>query len=122
MAFYFKNTYKDIIPPEEDEKRFRDNSICPFFEKQVFVDKARDHCHLICKNRRLAYSKCNGNVTQRQSNFKPFAFHNISTCECHLLFRRLVDTKKDKVKYGNIPKTKEGNLSLTYDCIKINDS
>ena len=35
MAFFFKNTRKDIIMTEEDEEDFRNNSICQFGEKNV---------------------------------------------------------------------------------------
>ena len=34
MAFYFKNTKKDIIMTEENEKDYRINNICRFFEKK----------------------------------------------------------------------------------------
>ena len=33
MAFYFKNTKKDIIMTEEDEEDYRNNNICRFCEK-----------------------------------------------------------------------------------------
>ena len=32
-AFYFKNTKKDIIMTEKDEKNFKNNIICRVFEK-----------------------------------------------------------------------------------------
>ena len=34
MAYYFKNTKKDIIIKEEDEEDYRNNSICRFCEKK----------------------------------------------------------------------------------------
>ena len=78
MTFYFKKTNKDIITTEEDEKVYRTNNICRFCEKNFDCDKVRDHCHLTGKNRGPAHSKCNINVTQDQSNFIPFVFHNFS--------------------------------------------
>ena len=45
MAFYFKNTNKDIIMTQEDEEDFRNNNICRFCEKEILSDKVRDHCH-----------------------------------------------------------------------------
>ena len=33
MAFYFKNTKKDIIMTEEADEDFRNNNICRFCEK-----------------------------------------------------------------------------------------
>ena len=44
MAFYFKNTNKDIIMTQEDED-FKNNNNCRFCEK-IESDKVRDHCHL----------------------------------------------------------------------------
>ena len=48
MAFYFKNTKKDIIKTEEEE-HYRNNNICRFCDKEIIVDKVRDHCHLRSK-------------------------------------------------------------------------
>ena len=96
MTFYFKNTNQDIIMTEEEEEDFRNNNICRFCEKQIESDKFRDHCHLRSKYRGPAHSKCNINVTQKQSNFIPFILHNFSNCDCHMFFKKLVDKKKDK--------------------------
>ena len=34
MAFYFKNTKKDIIMTDEDDEDFKNNNICQFCEKK----------------------------------------------------------------------------------------
>ena len=34
MAFYFKETKKDIIMTQENEEDFKNNNICRFFEKK----------------------------------------------------------------------------------------
>ena len=34
MAFYFKNTKKDIIMTQEDEEDYKNNNICRFCEKK----------------------------------------------------------------------------------------
>ena len=34
MAFYFKNTNKDIIMTQEDEEDYKNNNICRFCEKK----------------------------------------------------------------------------------------
>ena len=39
MAFYFKNTNKDIIMREEDEEVFINTNICRFCEKNIESDK-----------------------------------------------------------------------------------
>ena len=50
MNFYFKNTKKDIIMSEEDEKHFRNTNICWFCEKEFLnnpewsLEKVRDYC------------------------------------------------------------------------------
>ena len=122
MAFYFKNTKKDIIMTEKDEEDYRNNNVCRFCEKEILSDKVRDHCHLTSKNRGPAHSKCNINVTQKQSNFIPFVFHNFSNYDCHMFFTKLVDKKKDKVDFDIIPKTNEEYISVTYGCIRFIDS
>ena len=122
MAFYFKNTQKDIIMTDEDEEDYRKNNICRFCEKNIESDKVRDHCHLTGKYRGPAHSNCNINVTQKQSNFIPFIFHNFSNYDCHMFFKKLVDKKKDKVDFEIIPKTNEEYISATYGCIRFIDS
>ena len=122
MAFYFKNTKKDIIMTEEDEEDFKDDNICRFCEKEILSDKVRDHCHLTGKYRGPAHSKCNIGVTQKQSNFIPFVFHNYSRYDSHMFFKKLVDKKKDKVDFEIIPKTNEEYISITYGCIRFIDS
>ena len=122
MAFYFKNTKKDIVMTEEDEEDYRNVNVCRFCEKEILSDKFRDHCHLTGKYRGPAHSKCNINVTQKQSNFIPFIFHNFSNYDCHMFFKKLVDKKNDKVDSDNIPKTNEKNISVTYGCNRFIDS
>ena len=39
MAFYFKNTKKDIIMTEKDEEDYRNNNICRFVKKVLIVIK-----------------------------------------------------------------------------------
>ena len=122
MAFYFKNTMKDIIMTEEDEEDFRIDNICRFCEKEILSGKVRDHCHLTGKYKGPAHSKCNINVTQKQSNFTPFMFHNFSNYDCHMFFKKLVDKKKDKVDFDIITETNEEYISVTYGCIRFIDS
>ena len=43
-------------------------------------------------------------------------FHIFSNYDCHLLFKKLVDEKNDKVKVDIIPKTKEEYKTVTYGC------
>ena len=122
MAFYFKNTNKDIIMTEEDEEDYKNDNICRFCEKEIVSDKVRDHCHLTGNYRGPAHSICNINVTQDQSNFIPFIFHNFSNYDCHMFFKKLVDEKNDKVKFDKIPETNEEYISVTYGCIRFIDS
>ena len=122
MAFYFKNTKRDINMLEEDEEDYKNNNICRFCEKIIESDKVRDHCHLTGKYRGPAHSKCNISVTQDQSNLIPFIFHNFSNYDCHMFFKKLVDKKNDKVKFEIIPKTNEEYISVTYGCIRFIDS
>ena len=122
MAFYFKETKKDIIMKQEDEEDFKNNNICRFCGKEIISDKVRDHCHLTGKYRGPSHNVCNINVNQKDSNFLPFAFHNFSNYDCHMFFKKLVDLKKDKVKFEIIPKTNEEYISVRYGCIRFIDS
>ena len=122
MAFYFKNTKKDIIMKQEDEEDYKNNKICQFCEKEILSNKVRDHCHLTGKYRGPAHNTCNINVKQKDSNFIPFAFHNFSNYDCHMFFKRLVDLKKDKVEFKIIPKTNEEYITVKYGCIRFIDS
>ena len=122
MAFYFKNTKKDIVMTDEDEEEYRNNNICRFCEKEIIIDKIRDHCHLTGKYRGPAHNTCNINVTQKQSNFIPFIFHIFSNYDCHMFFKKLVDKKNDKVKFDIIARTNEECISVTYGCIRVLDS
>ena len=122
MAFYFKNTKKDNIMTKKDEEDYRNYDICRFCEKEIITDKVGDHCHLTGKYRGSAHSKCNITVTENQSNFLPFIFHNFSNYDCHMFFKKLVDKKNNKVKFDIIPKTNEEYIPVTYGCIRFIDS
>ena len=78
MAFFFKNTNRGIVMTEEAEVNFEKNIICRFCEKEIIDNKVRDHCAMTGIYRGAAHSKCNIVVTQKQSSFKPFIFHNFS--------------------------------------------
>ena len=122
MAFYFKNTKKDIIMTQEDEEDFKNNNICRFCEKEILSDKVRDHCHLTGKYRGPAHNTCNINVRQADSNFIPFAFHNFSNYDCHMFFKRLIDLRINKLKFKIIPKNNEENISVKYSFIRFIDN
>ena len=85
-AFCFKSTKKNIIMTEKDEEEYRNIKKCRFCEKNIDCDKIRDHCHLTGNYRGPAHSKCNITVTQKQSNFIPFLFHNFRSYDCHMFF------------------------------------
>ena len=93
-----------------------------FVKKNIESDKNRNHCHLTGKYRGPAHNVCNINVKQKDSNFISFVFHNFSNYDCHMFFKRLVDLKKDKVKFEIIPKTNEKYISVKYGCIRFIDS
>ena len=122
MAFYFKDTKKYSIMTDDDREDYKTIDICRFCGKNIGTDKIRGHCHLTDKYRGPAHSVCKINVTQQQTNIVPFIFHNFSSYDCHMFFKRLVDLKKDKVKLKNKPKTNEQYISVRYGCIKLIDS
>ena len=96
MTFFFKNINKDIIMTEEDEEDYRNHNVCRFCKKEILSDKIRDHCNLTGVYRGPVHSKCNVNVTQQQSNFIPFIFHNFSNYDCHMFSKKLIDKKMIK--------------------------
>ena len=122
MAFYFKNTNKDIIMTEKDEEDYGNKNTCRFCETIIECDKVRDHCHSTGKYRGPNHNSCNINVTQKQSNYIPFIFHKFSNNDCHMFFRKLIGKKNDKVKFDIIPKTNEEYISVTNGCIRFIDS
>ena len=91
MAFYFKNTKKDIIMTEEDEEDYKNNSIRGFCETEILSDRVSDHCHLTGEYRDPAHNLCNINVSQQKSNIVSFIFHIFINYDCHMFFKRLVD-------------------------------
>ena len=107
---------------EEGEEDFDNKNTCRFCEKEILIDKDRDHCHLTGKYRGPAHNNCKTNVTKDHSTFIPFMFHKFSNYDCHLFYKNLVDKKKDKVKLKIIPKTNEENISVTYDSFRLIDS
>ena len=121
MALSFRNTNKDIKMSENHEEGYRINNICRFCEKEMSVDESRENCHLTTKYTGPAYSVCNINVTQKQSDFILFAFHNFSSNDCHIFFKKLNDKKNEKVKPDSVTKTNEEYTSVTYGCIRFID-
>ena len=122
MVFYFKNTKKDIIMTKKDEEGYINKTICRLCEKNNEYDKAKDHCHSTGKCRGPAHSKCNIDVTQKQSNFIPSLVQNLSSYDCHIIFKRMVDKKNDKVKFDIILKTNEEFIPVRYGCNKFIES
>ena len=93
IAFFFENTIKVNIVTQEDKEGFDNNNFCRFCENEILSDEVRDHCHLTNIYRGPAHSNRNNNVTQKQSNFIAFVFHNFINYDCHHLFEKLVDKK-----------------------------
>ena len=107
---------------QEDKEDFKNKNICRFCVKEILSAKVRNHCNLTGKYRGPAHNTCNNNVTQKQSNFIPFLFHNFSNYDCLMFFKKLVDKKKGKVKFESKPKTAEKYISVKCGCIRFTDS
>ena len=122
MTFFFENNKIDINMTKEGEEDYRSNSICRFCEKEILSDKVRDHCQLTSKYRGPAHNTCYIDVKQKDSNFIPFAFLTFSNYDCHMFFKRLVDLKKDKVKFKSIAKTNEEFIVVNHGCVRFIDS
>ena len=107
MGLHFKNTNKDVIMTKEVEEDHRNINICRFREKNFESDKIRDLCPLTGDYRGPDHSKCNNNVTQKQSLFIPIYFTILVTMIVIYFFDKIVDEKNDRVKFDIIPKTNE---------------
>ena len=88
MALYLKNTKKDIFMTEEDEEHFKNINICRLCERQISIDKVRDHCHLTGKYRGPAHNTCKIKVPQKQRSFIPFVF-NYSGYDNQMFFKKI---------------------------------
>ena len=93
-----------------------------FVKKSFDSEKVKDQCHLTGEHRGRAPHKSNDNITQDQSFFIRFVFHNFSIYDCHLFFEKLVDKKNDEVKLKILPMTNEEYFSIRYDGIRFFDS
>ena len=49
-------------------------------------------------------------------------YQEILSFKIHMFFKRLVDSKEDKVKFIFIPKTNEEYIVVKYGCIRFVDS
>ena len=121
IALHFKNTRKTLFWQKKMKKIIKKNNICRFYERYFECDKVRDLCHLTGNYKGPAHSICIINVTQLQCNFIPFLFHNFSSYDCPMFFKKLVGKKNDKVKFDIIPKTNEEHISVTCGCIRFID-
>ena len=72
MFSFFQNFNRDIIMTEKNEKDYRINNICRFFEKNIEPDKDGDHCYFTGKYRGPAQNQCDIVTTQKQSFFHLF--------------------------------------------------
>ena len=122
LAFYFRNTKKDIVMTEENDEVYRNNNICRFCEKNSDCDKIRDHCHLTGNYSGPAHSKSNNNVTQD----KVILYHSYFTILVILIvtcfLRSYIIKRMIKLKFDILPKTNEEYVSETYGCIRFIDS
>ena len=121
-AFYFKNSNKDSILTDKDEEQYRNINICRFCEKEIFSDQVKDQCNFTRKYRRPANSKCCKTVTQKQSNFISFIFHNFTNFDCHLLFKNYLQKKNERVNLDVLPKSNGKNICVIYGNIRFVDS
>ena len=122
MAYYSENTTKVNNMTAEDEEHYRNTKFCTFCEMETFFNKIRDHCHFTSKYRGVAHQSCIMIVTQKRRNFTEYKFYKFSNFDCQLCFKKLVDKKNEKIKFDMIPKANEKFISVTFGCIRFNDS
>ena len=68
-----KNFNKILIMTEEEEQ-FQSSNTCWIYEKLIYDEKVRDHCHIIGKFRGAAHWSCNINLQLTKK--VPVIFHN----------------------------------------------
>ena len=110
----FHKDKKDIIMTEEDEEHYKNINIFRLCVEIIESDEVRDHCHLTSGYRRPAHRKCAVIVEKPRSKLITIAFHNFSNSDCHLVFRKLVDIKNDRVNFKNIPETNDETFKVKY--------
>lgn len=101
----------------EQEKNFKEATVCHICEKPLGEDRVRDHSHLppgLFVS--AAHSKCNLNY--KIPKFIPVFLHNLSRYDAHLFFE---DLATEGSHIDVVPQTKETYISFTKKIFMQND-
>ena len=110
---------REIQTSPEEEELFKQSSECWLCEKLLEAE-LRDHDHLTGKYRGAACNKNNLNCPQDKSNFVPVFFHNLSGCDCLLIFQSfLTKALALGLKIQILPKRLENNISIQVGCLRV---
>ena len=105
QKFRFK---KGMRISQEEERDFREATVCHICEKLLNGDKVRDHCHLTGRYRGAAHNHCN--LHYKLPKFYPVIFHNLSGYDTHMFIKDLAETPGD---IDCISKNEENYISFT---------
>ena len=103
---------KKMIFRKEEPERFNKETKCWICEKDLGMDKVRDHCHFTGRYRGAAHNSCN--LKYKKPKFIPVVFHNLSGYDSHLFIKNLGFTA------GNIdciPNNEEKYISFTKNIV-----
>ena len=99
---------KPLRLSEEEQKSFKEASICHICSKELKDDKVRDHCHFTGEYRGAAHNSCN--LQCKKPLILPVIFHNLQGYDAHLFIKQLSGLKGE---LNCIPSTEEKYISFS---------
>ena len=99
---------KPLRLTEEEQKSFKEASICHICSKELKDDKVRDHCHFTGEYRGAAHNSCN--LQCKKPLILPVIFHNLQGYDAHLFIKKLSGLKGE---LNCIPSTEEKYISFS---------
>ena len=92
----------------DEQKFFKEATICHICNQKLEKDKVRDHCHFTGKYRGAAHNKCN--LICKKPKVLPVIFHNLQGYDAHLFIKQLA---KIDGELNCIPSTEEKYISFS---------
>ena len=122
MNIFFRNSKKDIVMTQEDEKQYRNSVFFCFVRKILDLTKWKIIVIWQLDIKAQLIKIVITTFSRNKVVFFTFAFHIFSKKDCRLFFKNLQDMKKDKVNLDIIHKSNEENISATNAFFRFLDS
>ena len=107
---------KDNKKTDEEKDVFENKIFCCFCKKSINFGKVRN---IVIKKANTEDLKFRIVLkTQKQCIFIPFVIHNFSKHACQLIFKSLVDQKREEENFDVFRKAYEEKISVTYGCFR----